>query len=293
MPIFEINLGNFKAKINTYGASLISLSNNEFNLIESNTREGLYAGSVLAPWPNRIKDGRYSFNDEMFELPINEKSKNNALHGLVAHSDWQPVSSSGSSITLEHILDMPKIYPGKLKLQIKYEFIDNYLEIKIDALNIGNKKAPYGVSIHTYFVAGQNLKNNQLFLQLPSSEFMQVDLERLLPLGIEKVDSTEFDFRILKQISNLFIDHAFKADTDLPPRVRLINESKLGVELEFDESTKWIQVHTADRDGKEDARMAVAIEPMSCPPDAFNSALDLITLEPNERHSFSLKIKQI
>ena len=293
MPIFEINLGNFKAKINTYGASLISLSNNEFNLIESNTREGLYAGSVLAPWPNRIKDGRYSFNDEMFELPINEKSKNNALHGLVAHSDWQPVSSSGSSITLEHILDMPEIYPGKLKLQIKYEFIDNYLEIKIDALNIGNKKAPYGVSIHTYFVAGQNLKNNQLFLQLPSSEFMQVDLERLLPLGIEKVDSTEFDFRILKQISNLFIDHAFKADTDLPPRVRLINESKLGVELEFDESTKWIQVHTADRDGKEDARMAIAIEPMSCPPDAFNSALDLITLEPNERHSFSLKIKQI
>ena len=293
MPIFEINLGNFKAKINTYGASLISLSNNEFNLIESNTREGLYAGSVLAPWPNRIKDGRYSFNDEMFELPINEKSKNNALHGLVAHSDWQPVSSSGSSITLEHILDMPKIYPGKLKLQIKYEFIDNYLEIKIDALNIGNKKAPYGVSIHTYFVAGQNLKNNQLFLQLPSSEFMQVDLERLLPLGIEKVDSSEFDFRKPKQISNLFIDHAFKADTDLPPRVRLINESKLGVELEFDESTKWIQVHTADRDGKEDARMAIAIEPMSCPPDAFNSALDLITLEPNERHSFSLKIKQI
>lgn len=187
MPIFEINSGNFKAKINTYGASLISLSNNEFNLIESNTREGLYAGSVLAPWPNRIKDGRYSFNDEMFELPINEKTKNNALHGLVAHSDWQIISSSESSITLEHILDMPKIYPGKLKLQIKYEFIDNYLEIKIDALNIGNKKAPYGVSIHTYLVAGQNIKNNQLFLQLPSSEFMQVDLERLLPLGIEKL----------------------------------------------------------------------------------------------------------
>ena len=293
MPIFEINSGNFKAKINTYGASLISLSNNEFNLIESNTREGLYAGSVLAPWPNRIKDGRYSFNDEIFELPINEKTKNNALHGLVAHSDWQPVSSSGSSITLAHILDMPEIYPGKLKLEINYEFIDNYLEIKIDALNIGNKKAPYGVSIHTYFVAGQNIKNNQLFLQLPSSEFMQVDLERLLPLGIEKVDSTEFDFRKLKQISNLFIDHAFKADADLPPRVRLINESKLGVELEFDESAKWIQVHTADREGKEDARMAVAIEPMSCPPDAFNSGLDLITLAPNERHSFSLKIKQI
>lgn len=60
MPIFEINSGNLKAKINTYGASLISFSNNKFNLIESNTREGLYAGSVLAPWPNRIKDGRYS-----------------------------------------------------------------------------------------------------------------------------------------------------------------------------------------------------------------------------------------
>lgn len=293
MSIFEINSDNFKAKIDTYGASLISLSNNKFNLIESNTRKGLYAGSVLAPWPNRIKDGKYSFNHEMFELPINEKTKNNALHGLVAHSDWQPIGGSESSITLEHILDMPKIYPGKLKLGIKYEFIDNFLEIKITALNIGNKKAPYGVSIHTYLVAGKNTKNNQLFLQLPSSEFMQVDLARLLPLGIEKVDSTEFDFRKSKQISNLFIDHAFTADADLPPRVRLLNQSKLGVELEFDKSTKWIQVHTADRDGKEDARMAVAIEPMSCPPDAFNSGLDLVTLVPNESHSFTLKIKQI
>ncbi|NCV74274.1 MAG: hypothetical protein EBW24_05095, partial [Actinobacteria bacterium] len=114
MAVFEINSGDFKAKINSYGASLIYLSKNGFDLIEPDTKPNLYAGSVLAPWPNRIKDGRYKFNNKIFELPINEVAKNNALHGLVANSDWQEISKTQTSVELEYILDSPEIYPGKL-----------------------------------------------------------------------------------------------------------------------------------------------------------------------------------
>ncbi len=292
MPVVEIIKGDLKAKIDTYGASLVSLSNNGFDLIEPNTRQGLYAGSVLAPWPNRIRDGKYTFNNENFILPINEVAKINALHGLVAQLDWQLTNSSESFVELDYILDSPKIYPGKLHLKASYKFIDEYIDISIIAVNVGDIAAPYGVSIHTYLVAGQGIKNDQLFLQLPCSEFMQVDLERLLPLGIEKVDSTNFDFRSPKQISKLFIDHAFKVDPVLSKSVKLLNQSNRGVQLEFDENTKWIQIHTADRDGGADSRMAVAIEPMSCPPDAFNSGLDLISLAPSESYAFQLKIKQ-
>ena len=292
MPVVEIIKGDLKAKIDTYGASLVSLSNNGFDLIEPNTRQGLYAGSVLAPWPNRIRDGKYTFNNENFVLPINEVVIINALHGLVAQVDWQITNSSESLVELDYLLNCPKIYPGKLHLKATYKLIYDYIDISIVAVNVGDKAAPYGVSIHTYLVAGQSTKNDQLFLHLPCSEFMQVDLERLLPLGIEKVDSTNFDFRNPKQISKLFIDHAFKVDPELSNSVSLLNQSKMGVELEFDENTKWIQIHTADRDGGADSRMAVAIEPMSCPPDAFNSGVDLISLAPKERHAYRLKIKQ-
>jgi len=292
VAVFEINSGDFKAKINSYGASLIYLSKNGFDLIEPDTKPNLYAGSVLAPWPNRIKDGRYKFKNKIFELPINEVAKNNALHGLVANSDWQEISKTQTSVELEYILDSPEIYPGKLKLTTSYKFIEDYLEVSINALNIGNEMSPYGVSIHTYFVAGEKVKNDQLFLQIPSSEFMQVDLERLLPIGLKRVDKTNFDFRVLKQISNLFIDHAFKVDPALPNQIQLLNPSNLGINLEFDGSTKWIQIHTADRQGGDDSRMAVAIEPMSCPPDAFNSGLDLLTLAPAQSHTYTLKIRK-
>lgn len=292
MSVIEINSGDFKAKINSYGASLIYLSKNGFDLIEPDTKPNLYAGSVLAPWPNRIKDGRYKFKNKIFELPINEVAKNNALHGLVANSDWQEISKTQTSVELEYILDSPEIYPGKLKLTTSYKFITDYLEVSISALNIGNQMSPYGVSIHTYFVAGEKVKNDQLFLQIPSSEFMQVDLERLLPIGVQRVDIADLDFRVSKQISNLFIDHAFKVDPALPKLVRLVNALNLGVTIEFDGSTKWIQIHTADRQGGDDSRMAVAIEPMSCPPDAFNSGIDLITLAPTQSHTFTIKISQ-
>ena len=103
MAVFEINSGDFKAKINSYGASLIYLSKNGFDLIEPDTKPNLYAGSVLAPWPNRIKDGRYKFKNKIFELPINEVAKNNALHGLVANCDWQEISKTQTSVELEYI----------------------------------------------------------------------------------------------------------------------------------------------------------------------------------------------
>jgi aldose 1-epimerase len=292
MSVIEIKSGAFNAQISAVGASLVSLKNNGFDLIEPDTKPGLYAGSVLAPWPNRIKDGKYRFNNTVFELPINEVVRNNSLHGLVANSVWEVISKTQTSVELGYVLDSPEIYPGKLQLKTRYKFYEDFLEISIDSLNIGNEMAPYGVSIHTYFVAGRKIKNDQLFLQLPCSDFMQVDLERLLPIGLNTVDSTDFDFRVLKQISDLFIDHAFKVDPTLPKQIRLLNAANMGVKLEFEGSTKWIQIHTADRQGGDDSRMAIAIEPMSCPPDAFNSGLDLLILAPNQSHTFRLKISQ-
>ena len=81
MKKVQISLNKVSAVISTEGAALIGLSVNNFYLIEPNTRDGLYAGKILAPWPNRIKDGKYTFNKKDYQLPINEVSKNNSLHG--------------------------------------------------------------------------------------------------------------------------------------------------------------------------------------------------------------------
>ena len=292
MKKLQIFFNGVSALISTEGAALIGLSVDSFNLIEPNTSEGLYAGKILAPWPNRIKDGKYSFNKKDYLLPINEVSKNNSLHGLVANSLWEITFQNQSKVILEYLLDQPAIYPGKLQLQVTYEIIENGIEITVLSKNIGEISAPYGVSIHTYLVVGESVKNNELFLQIPADQFQEVDAERLLPIKLQPVTGTNFDFINSKKISDLFIDHAFKYSSNYPRSVSLLNAEGQGAEIIFDEQSKWIQIHTADRDLQADSRMAVAIEPMTCPPDAFNSGIDLIVLEPGKKHEYKLKIKR-
>lgn len=292
MRKLQISLNGVSALIGTEGAALIGLSVDSFNLIEPSTRDGLYAGKILAPWPNRIRDGKYSFNKNDYQLPINEVSKNNSLHGLVANSLWEITFQNQSKVILEYLLDQPAIYPGKLQLQVTYEIIESGIEIAVLSENIGDISAPYGVSIHTYLVAGESVKNNELFLQIPADQFLEVDAERLLPIKLQPVDGTNFDFTNSKKISDQFIDHAFKYSSNYPRSISLLNAEGKGAEMIFDDQSKWIQIHTADRDLQADSRMAVAIEPMTCPPDAFNSGVDLIVLEPGKKHEYKLKIKR-
>jgi aldose 1-epimerase len=292
MKKLQISLNGVSAVISTEGAALIGLSVDSFNLIEPNTRDGLYAGKILAPWPNRIRDGKYSFNKKDYQLPINEVSKNNSLHGLVANSLWEITFQNQSKVILGYLLDQPAIYPGKLQLQVTYEIIESGIEITVLSKNVGEISAPYAVSIHTYLVADESVKNNELFLQIPADQFLEVDAERLLPIKLQPVTGTNFDFIDSKKISDLFIDHAFKYSSDYPRSILLLNAEGQGAEVIFDDQSNWIQIHTADRDLQGDSRMAVAIEPMTCPPDAFNSGIDLIVLEPGKKHEYKLKIKR-
>ncbi len=292
MSIELIKQGEFIAKINTIGSSLIGLTNRDFHLIEPDTASNLYPGSILAPWPNRIRDGKYSYQQKTFQLPINESTRSNALHGLVAYRDWQITKKDNDLIQLNCLLDSPEIYPGKLDLSVIYKFQNQCLYIEISAINIGDSAAPYGVSIHTYLVAGANDKNNNLWLTIPADHFLQVDSQRLLPTKVVSCSENDFDFRNSKKIGELFIDHAFKYQTGLDPQIELVDSMGRGVVMGFDPEAKWIQIHTADRSGGADSRNALAVEPMSCPPDAFNSLQDLIELSPGQTHTFKLWIKE-
>lgn len=213
--------------------------------------DGDFAGRVLAPWPNRLRDGRYRFRGNEYRLPVTEPERGTALHGLVLDASWRPIRRSLHGLTLCHVLQPTLGYPFKLRLEVTYALTPAGLAVTLHAANLGTGSAPFGAGFHPCLVDG--------VLQIPARTFVPVD-ERLLPTGAPK-PATGIDGTLDTCFGDLRRDKRGLARV----RVGLVT---LWMDRQFD----YVHVYTADG--------GVAVEPMTCPPDALNSGDGLVVLEP-------------
>jgi aldose 1-epimerase len=285
--------GPYAAEIASVGASLRSLTVDGRDLVvpfaEDELRP-LYRGAVLVPWPNRVVDGRYAFDGAEQQLPITEPDRGHALHGLGCWTDYRVVARSPEAVTLEAEVVAQAGYPHPLRVEVEYRLSDDGLGTRVSTTNTGVDRAPYGASGHPYLVAGPG-RVDDWTLELAADEVLEVDAERLIPTGLGAVEGGPFDFGAPRRIGDLFIDHAF---TGLRAhRLRVLASDGHGAELRWDAVAPWVQVHTADRPEPAYHRAGLAAEPMTCPPDAFNSGTDLVVLEPGESHALTWTIAAV
>jgi aldose 1-epimerase len=286
---YEISADGYVAVVSEVGASLRVLRYGRRDLVASYPADvvrPVYRGAVLAPWPNRVADGRYEFDGVTHQVPVNEVDRMNALHGLVAWVPWQLVEHAQHQVVLAYRLHPLDGYPFMLDLQVAYRVGRHGLEWEIACVNVGDVPAPYGCALHPYLVAGPG-KVDDWTLTLPAEQYLTVSADRLLPASLEPVAGTGFDFREPRPIGAAFLDHAFTGlvrDENRHATVRLTDSSGAGVAMRWDEAWPWVQVHTADRPEPGLNRSGLAVEPMTCPPDAFNSGVDLVRLQPGAEH---------
>ena len=285
-----ITRGSYTAEISNLGAALATLKFEDKNLIEPRLHSRYFSGEILAPWPNRIADGKYSLNGKDFQLNVNEKGRNNALHGLVFDKYWKVSSKSENRISLQITIDDSEQYPGILELEMTYQIDNQGLSSTLTATNQGEIELPYGASTHPYLMVPGVESVDDYILQIGASQVYLTDEARLLPIKIVDVADASLDFRQPAKIGSNFIDHAFKLDPTFESSVSIKDDSGEGVLMSFNDATKWVQIHTADRNGAADGRKSLAIEPMTCPPDSFNSGIDLVLLKPKQSHSLSWRI---
>jgi galactose mutarotase-like enzyme len=245
-------------------------------------------GQVLAPWPNRVADGRYSWGGRDLQLPLTEVAKHNAIHGLVRWVGWRAADRSDTSLTMTTTVWPTPGYPFLLDLTVTYRLDDDGLTVVVAAANAGTDPAPYAVGQHPYLhVPGDRL--DDLSLTLPARTRLLVD-DRGNAAGREDVDGTPYDFRTARPIGDLVLDTAYTdlaADDDGWVRVRLDAADGSGTELRGDRATRWLQVFSGDTLPEGRRRTALAVEPMSGPPGAFVSGDDLVTLPPGGTHALT------
>ena len=232
------------------------------------------------PWPNRIRDGAYSFDGRSLQLGLSEAARGNASHGLVRWAAWSVEELSSASVSLTYRLMAQSGYPWTVDLHVLYDLSADGLTVTQTATNLSPTPAPYASGAHPYLRVGTS-GVDAWELTVPASSRLLVD-DQLIPVGSEPVDGTPYDFRISRPVRDTVIDHAFgDLDRDASGVATVVVRDPAsgdGVALWMDERHRWIQVFTAELDAT--PRLAIAVEPMTSPPDAFRSGTDLVVLAP-------------
>jgi aldose 1-epimerase len=285
----DLRRAGYAASIATVGASLRSLTIDGRDLVvpfDADAIRPVFRGAILAPWPNRIVDGTYTFQGAEYQLPLTEPSRGHALHGLLAWARYEIVSADESVAVLRADVVATDGFPFPLEITVTYALSDDGLTTTVEARNVGRSDAPYGTAPHPYLSAGSGHVDDWT-LTLPASQYLEVTDERLIPTGLADVASRDgFDFREGHAIGDLFVDHAFTglARVDGRATVELRSPEGTGVRMTWGDELPWVQVHTADRPEPELNRLGLAVEPMTCPPDAFSTGDDLVVLAPGASH---------
>ena len=282
---YEIAAAGYRAVITESGAALRVLSHSGVPLVDGFAEDEMSPGGrgqLLMPWPNRIRDGRFSFQGRELQLALTEPSRSNASHGLARWAAWTLEEHTANSVSFVYRVMAQSGYPWTVDLHVLYDLGADGLTVTQTATNLSTEAAPYACGAHPYLCVGTPVNGaiDQLELTLPAGTRTLTD-ERRLPTETVAVDEAH-DFRAGRTIGEVAFDETYGDLT----RVQGVATATLrqgadgpGVALWVDQKIGWLLLFSAD-DTPGMRRRSLAVEPMTAPPDAFNSGVGLVTLAP-------------
>lgn len=254
-----------------------------FDTAQAIEQDQYYRGVPLYPFVNRLDAGRYDFAGRSYQFPVNEAARNNALHGFIQHLPVQISSShlSPSRAQAQAVYDYAgdrDAYPFPACIVMTYTLDSaGSLELEMSVHNLSSCEVPVGIGWHPYFTLGEPVDN--LHLQLPASKRVVVD-ERLLPTGVLQpqdafvtptlVGDTGFDTCFL-------LDAATASDCSVQEVVLWSERARHGVAI-WQTSGRgqfnYLQICIPPD------RASIAIEPVSCGINAFNTGEGIALIQP-------------
>jgi aldose 1-epimerase len=282
---FQITRGDQRATIVEVGGGVREYRVGERDVLQpyglDRMRDGAH-GAPLIPWPNRLADGRYSFDGTEHQVALTEPDKHNAIHGFLLWRQWEPTDEHVDGITMKATLLPLQGFPFALQVEVAYQLGSDGLSVTTTATNIGDVPAPFGSGHHPYLSPGAGLIDD-CELHLEAETRIVTDSKRQLPVGREPVTGTDYDFRKGRAVGDLLIDYPFTdlhRDAEDRARVRLTGTDGRTVHLWVDTSYPIVEVYTGDTLSPGRRRRGLGTEPMTCPPNAFHTGEDLIRLDP-------------
>jgi aldose 1-epimerase len=281
----EIRHGDRVAVVGEVGATLRRYATGGVDVLDgfgTGERSTAGRGQVLAPWPNRLDGGRYQFDGVECRAPLDEPDLDNAIHGLVRWLPWRAVSEGEEYVRMGCVVHPQPAYPWRLELEVEYRLDEDGLRVTPTATNESATACPFGIGFHPYLTVAEPAVDTAT-LRIPAKRRLVCD-ERGLPESDEAVERTTFDFIEPRPIGDTKLDTAFTdlaADEHGRARVELRAASGRGLALWAGPEFRYLMVYTGDvLEPEARRRQGIAVEPMTCPPNALRTGTDVIRLEP-------------
>lgn len=278
---FHLRGPHSSAEIAQVGAALRALTVDGVDLVPrypDDVPTPAASGVVLVPWPNRIRDGRYSFDGADLQLAISEPKFGNASHGLLRFGTYEPIEQSDERLVLGADVVPQTGYPFHLRTRVTFSLQRDGLHVAHDIENIGATTAPVALGVHPYLQIG-GVATADLVVRSTGTTTLVLD-DRNIPVDEIPV-ATGTDLRAGVRLGDAALDNGYRGlprDAEGRARHTLTAPDGARVELWQDEGFRWVQVFTTDRYPGQP--LAVAIEPMTAPANAFATGDDLERLEP-------------
>lgn len=236
----------------------------------------------LFPFPNRLEDGKYMFDDSLYHFPINEPANNNAIHGFLLAEPFQLYKTY--NVSHKCILGFKykyagshSYYPFSFDFRIDYHFTEGQLTIELSIENIGRSPMPFAIGWHPYFQLQCPLEDH--YISLPEAELIELN-ERSLPTGKQ----LPYDFaHKAVLVGDRHYDDCFKFEAE-DNKVVLSTDTK-SLSMVMSKDWGYFQVFTPDE------RTSVALEPMTGTINCLNNKQGIVELDPGKKFQTSFVIK--
>ena len=286
---YTIAHGNHRAVVVEVGGGLRTYTADGRDVLDGYAPERVCSGGrgqLLAPWPNRVADGRWEYAGRPMQLALSEPEAGNAIHGLVRWVSWAREHHASDRVSLSHRLHPQPGWPATLDLRVEYRLTSGGLTVATEAVNAGPELCPYGIGAHPYLTLGTP-SVDPLRLELPAASRLRTD-ERGIPEEVLAVAGSRYDFTTARAIGADRLDTGFtnlERDADGLARARIATpDGSRQSTLWVDHAYTHLMVFTGDTLAPQARRRGVAIEPMTCPPNALATGEGLVWLAPGEAH---------
>jgi aldose 1-epimerase len=213
-----------------------------------------YSSFTLAPFSNRLKDAKFIFETQSYQLQAN--TDGNTQHGDVRSRIWEVLATDKAMLEARiNSRDFPEFnFPFPFVLVVLYILEDQTFTTHLRLTNSGDSSMPAGFGIHPYF--NRFLNNDEVKLQFSADDVYLT--EDLLPTGERMPISKNLDFSNPRAVKEQSINHVFRNFRNLN-----LHYPGFTVNFECDPVFEHLVIYTPP-DG------SLAVEPVTNAADGFN-----------------------